>query len=595
MPLFIALILGVFAPMVASAASLQFGIAESIITPPMMDSYVDSNGNRRHDKDEPWTDTNQNGRFDPYYIAGFGQNRVATSVHDDLKAVAVSVSSNGKRIVLVSVDTIGWFRHDKDEVAKLVTAPIDLLLIHATHNHEAPDTIGLWGPDYFRGGVNRDYLNHVKSQIAGAIDAAIRQEKPATMLRAELDTVPADLGQIDTRPYPEKLDTRLVTAQFRDSGTGAVLGTLVNFGNHVETLWSGNTSLTADYPGFLRDALKSGIQLNGQTVLEGTGAPVLFIAGNIGGLATTSYDTPVRDPFTGATWIEPSFDKAIAQGRYLAKLTSELLQSPQAQHDLEPSIHFVSRSYKLPVENLEFILAGSLVKLISRPFTFENWGWKVETESHLVRIGGLSLLTVPGELYPEIAVGGLDHPIGGDRDTAPKEWPPLLDIMPGSTRMFANTCNDFLGYIIPASEWDREKPYITGTDNAPYGEGNSLGPVTGERIHETSLNLILESRSQTQDTYQSPFTGQYRFAFDQGTVDPMNVDALGRIEGKYTAPGGSSFTISGYVSAKGELNFWIENKVKAQGAMAPGRIEGTYESRDHPGVVNKAGTFQASF
>ena len=40
----------------AYGENFRFGIAERTITPPMMDTYVDENGNKKHDRREPWRD-----------------------------------------------------------------------------------------------------------------------------------------------------------------------------------------------------------------------------------------------------------------------------------------------------------------------------------------------------------------------------------------------------------------------------------------------------------------------------------------------------------------------------------------------------------
>src|SRR5262249_4056636 len=46
----------------------------------------------------------------PVYIAGFGQNRKATKVHDPLFARAVVLQDRKTKIALVSVDLVGFFR-----------------------------------------------------------------------------------------------------------------------------------------------------------------------------------------------------------------------------------------------------------------------------------------------------------------------------------------------------------------------------------------------------------------------------------------------------------------------------------------------------
>jgi hypothetical protein len=64
------------------ADPLKFALVSADITPPQMDYYQDLNQNQRFDADEPWGDRNGNGVFDPIYLAGFSQNRMATGVND---------------------------------------------------------------------------------------------------------------------------------------------------------------------------------------------------------------------------------------------------------------------------------------------------------------------------------------------------------------------------------------------------------------------------------------------------------------------------------------------------------------------------------
>src|SRR5512145_954641 len=45
----------------------------------------------------------------PVYLAGFGQNRKATKVHDPIMARAVVMADGDEKIALVSVDVVGLF------------------------------------------------------------------------------------------------------------------------------------------------------------------------------------------------------------------------------------------------------------------------------------------------------------------------------------------------------------------------------------------------------------------------------------------------------------------------------------------------------
>jgi hypothetical protein len=66
-----------------------------------------------------------------------------------------------------------------------------------------------------------------------------------------------------------------------------------------------------------------------------------------------------------------------------------------------------------------------------------HWN-RIRTEVALVTIGGATIVCVPGELYPEIANGGIVHPTGADFDVDPVEVPPLRALVRG--RMKPSAC-----------------------------------------------------------------------------------------------------------------------------------------------------------
>src|SRR5262245_2681697 len=65
----------------ADTAPLQAGFAETDITPKLGDK--------------------------PVYMAGFGQNRKATKVHDPIMARAVVLKHGAQKVAMVSVDLVG--------------------------------------------------------------------------------------------------------------------------------------------------------------------------------------------------------------------------------------------------------------------------------------------------------------------------------------------------------------------------------------------------------------------------------------------------------------------------------------------------------
>src|SRR5688572_14665844 len=93
----------------------------------------------------------------PVWLAGFGKNRKATKVHDPLMARAIVLAHDKKKIAIVSVDVVGLFNDVVVRVRKQIPG-FDYVLVSSTHNHEGPDTMGLWGPNFFISGIDPDYM-----------------------------------------------------------------------------------------------------------------------------------------------------------------------------------------------------------------------------------------------------------------------------------------------------------------------------------------------------------------------------------------------------------------------------------------------------
>ena len=80
------------------------------------------------------------------------------------------------------------------------------------------------------------------------------------------------------------------------------------------------------------------------------------------------------------------------------------------------------------------------------------------SEVAFIQLGGAKITAIPGELYPEIAVGDIENPEGADYAMAPQEVPSLRSQLPGQVNLMVNLANDAIGYIIPKSEWDNAAP-----------------------------------------------------------------------------------------------------------------------------------------
>lgn len=465
--------------------ALEIGVALRDITPDLSryDPWVDVDGDNRYrpEKGDTYTDANGNGRFDAVWLAGFNNNRPAKGVHDPLWVRALAYRNNGITGVMVSIDSIGITNERFIAVRKSLpdTLGLDLVTLASTHDHEAPDTMGIWSYKPFRGYFDQAYLDEVLRACRSAIVDAVSALEPAEMTLASVRIEPE--GFMDDSRLPHVYDDQICAAWFTRPGTRETIATLVSWGNHPETLGGNNPLISSDYPHFLREGIENGVD-------EPHGAPGLggicvFFSGNLGGLMTQLHTTvPHRDG--QRTFEKASFEKAQALGENVALKVLGALQGADAISSTSTEVAVAGRSFFVPLQGMFnwAVLLGIL---------HPGWFWgKGRTEVHAIRIGDLAILTVPGELYPEIAEGGVECPDGADYPGEILETPPLRKVMPGKVNMMFNLANDEIGYMLPKTQWDTKPPFAYGREKPQYGEKNSGGPLVGATYHRAALGLL---------------------------------------------------------------------------------------------------------
>lgn len=412
-------------------------------------------------------------RFSPVYMAGFGHNRVAAGVHDDLYARCVALSSGKKPLVVCEVDLIGLFLDDVERIrAKVPDADV---VVASEHDHEGPDTMGLWGSQPAQSGINQDYNALVVDRVAEAAKGAVRALRPATAVLANVHTAELDSFIDDDRP-PVVHDPDLIVLSLKGKD-GKPIATAVNWANHPETLGSRNKQITADYPGFLCARLEA--KLGGMGVLWN---------GAVGGMQSP-LGAKVKDPATASLAPENSFRKAEIIGQRVADLAAEAVRS--AKPARIGAVTFAERQVTIPVTNRGFAAAAQADLYKGRKKTTADGSTTVPVGLIAVSGGGKPLLEValvPGELYPELSVGGVERYPGADFPDAPIE-PPLKKMLHAPYRMLIGLADDEIGYIIPKAEWDEQPPYLQNAKKAWYGEVNSVGPDAAARIAETLAAL----------------------------------------------------------------------------------------------------------
>ena len=412
-------------------------------------------------------------KFAPVYMAGFGNNRRATSIHDDLWARCLALGTEKMPLVMCGVDSIGLFREDVLKIRELVKQrygrDVDVV-VAALHDHQAPDTMGLWGPSEGKSGINEAYNSYVIERTADAAVEAVKNLAPATFVFAKAHPEVLDSFVNDTRP-PVVHDAEVI-ALSAVGEDGKRIGTLVNWANHPETLGSRNTLITSDYSGYLRDELETRL-----------GGVAVFINGAVGGM-----QSPLGAKIDGVA--EESFAKAKFIGEHVADIAADAVLN--AKPGGLTGYEFSESTIHIPVANPGFEAAAKADLYKGRkPMSATG---TTATPVGLIRLrnGDQTMLTialVPGELYPELSVGGVERYSGADFPDAPIE-PAIKSSMDTPYRMLFGLADDEIGYIIPKAEWDNRPPWLNGASKRWYGEVNSVGPEAAPMITKTIIELI---------------------------------------------------------------------------------------------------------
>ncbi len=420
----------------------------------------------------------------PVWMAGFGVGRKATGVADKLFARAVVLRHGKQKVAIVSLDVVGLFNGFVQKVRKRLPG-FAHVTVSSTHNHEGPDTMGIWGPKLFVSGVDPAYMDLIEKRAAEAVKKA---DEAAAPVNARIGTVKAPELLHDSRK-PILLHDDLVVLRF-DDAKGKAAGIVVQWNCHPETLDSRNTRISADYVGYTVAALK-----------KTYACPVVYLTGTVGGLMT-SLHVKIKDD-KGVELKDGTFEKTARYGELLAQAAVKAEKAAKAV-ELTP-FDLRTREVYVPLENKLYILAAQLKVMEREAFVWKGDPYKAEpteeidpkkplairTEVSHLQLGKLGIACIPGEIYPELVLGKVVTPAekGADFPDAPAE-PGIYPSMPGPHRMIIGLASDEVGYILPKRQWDAKPPFAYGLTKAPYGEVNSLGPDTAPVLMKAFADLL---------------------------------------------------------------------------------------------------------
>jgi hypothetical protein len=413
---------------------------------------------------EAFDDVNGNGYFDAVWIAGYGNSRPAQGVHDPIWARAVVIEKGDTTLAWVSLDFVGYFFDEVERLREEIkdVVDVDLLMVSATHNHEGPDTVGIWGYDEGSTGVDTEYMTWVRQEVIQAVKEAYdgRQEALAYVAKGESGGHPNSAitqsdgvaNLIHDSRDPVVIDSEMRLLQFKDKADENTLVTVINWGNHPESLCDKNSYISSDFVHYLREAVEGGIDRGG-VQKAGLGGMAFFVNAAVGGLLGPGH-IKVKD--LDATVIEETcentsskedefFNRARAFGDLLAFDALRILEE-SGQKVVDPDLSFATKKFKLRIENnayhamfLTGVFYGACetgqLDAFGRPGNrrcisdFDESAQvapgnlpNLTTEVAVINFGPVQMVTVPGEAFPEWFIGGYDGSHTGPKQDLIDGW-----------------------------------------------------------------------------------------------------------------------------------------------------------------------------
>lgn len=365
------------------------------------------------------------------YVSRLGMGMLG--VHDPLLASAMAIKSNGKMIILCSVDNLGFTYEIVQEIINKVRGLPDFseseIYIGSSHTHSG-------------GGA---FLNipTIGEKLAGRYDANITQlyidRTTEAILEAGKNLIPAKIGigygkatEITsyrglwpTNVHPLS-DVAILKATKMD---GSPLAVLFNFPIHPTVLDHHNRLFSADLIGFARDHLKS---------LIGNDIEPIYFNGAQGDIIPAFSEK--KDPFISCFEI----------GESLAKSVKEIWDSTEVQNCIEISTNQKKYSFKPEATpfglKLPLDIYNSEINLI------------IFNKKH-------AFITIPGELS---CIYDKNFKVYGEQ-------------LGFSHVSVLGLVNDAHGYIILPESWSNK----TYESNLSFG-----GEFYGQRIEEMVYELM---------------------------------------------------------------------------------------------------------
>lgn len=161
--------------------------------------------------------------------------------------------------------------------------------------------------------------------------------------------------------------------------------------------------------------------------------------------------------------------------------------TPSAEVTLLPQLDTYFSEVQFEIHN-PILYIGGMLNIVPAEQVKKNGKTYIVSEIGMLQFGGkVSIVLVPGELFPELEVGGKMLTAQGSSRQTDFEYPPLREML-GEHIIVFGLANDAVGYIIPDND------YIFNLDTRRhYHELLSLGRHTASALMGAFEKLVAEN------------------------------------------------------------------------------------------------------
>lgn len=414
-----------------------------------------------------------------------GNDYASRGVHDSLYAKAlVACDDKGQKVAILSIDICLLPKESVNFVRDYIASKTDIkpenIMIMSTHTHSGP-------PSDLTAPKAKEYLTRAAGAVLEAnanlrstVISAGRSTESRISHNRRLKCIDGTTHMCWEKFKPGfviepwgSIDPEVITLSFEQEGKQT--GVLVNFGCHATTLTGNNWLYSADYPGYLAEAIKR---------VKGKDFKSLFCNGCCGNVTQVDYRIGFPDTFQECQRI----------GYILAVSAMEAMQKakPVSTDKIAVSREMVPLS-RIDITDEQLEWAKSLMKKVEKegmppiqadgmPDAYYAKEWiemrknqdiTDSVEVMVIRIGDIAFAGLPGEIFNEFG-----------KDIKAKS--------PCNNTIVTGLTNDEKAYFPTAVSFTQGPkgftPYITGYETTPGSTLYEIG--SGEKLAESAVRQL---------------------------------------------------------------------------------------------------------